>query len=198
MAEELLDSYAYTNYSSAWDLRAVYPADDGISAVGQCCTLKSATLTKAQFYIARYGSPVGNLRAVLTKLSGNYGTNASPTGESLAESVPVAMAGLSYDYTLVNFIFSTPYKIEAGYYGIYLYVHDATTINSSNCVKAGYDGTSPTHSGNEFDHAGGEWWSDNNKNVIFYVYGELPTPPANPLISKPLISLIIASKPIIR
>lgn len=91
----------------------------------------SYSLGSTKFSIDRFGSPTGNIRAVL------YAATAGlPTGSALAVSADVNVASLSTSKTQVTFSYSVPYSVVSGTdYVVMLEVNGAYSGNGSNYVS---------------------------------------------------------------
>lgn len=174
--DELIDSYSEANQDGWAPLKTVHPSTDGnLSASGQTFNVTSkVAITSCKFFLAKSGSPVGNLRAAIYAMTGTYGTDAVPTGSSLADSDDVDMTGL---LGLQTFTFSTPAILDPGHYCVFSYVHDATTLNATNYVANGMHVNGDEHSGNEFYFQNSAWAGISDVDVCFYVYGIPPPPP---------------------
>jgi len=177
----VIDSYPESNYSARSYIINVHPSvvADAPSAWGQSFTgIAGYSLTQAKFYLQKIGNPVGNLVAQLYALTGTYGTDAKPTGPVLAESDPVALAGISTSYGLVAFNFSIPYALANQNYAIVCVAKNATTLDWYNYVNIGRDETAQAHSGNAIWYSGTTGWNATDYwDVIFYVLGVTSGPP---------------------
>jgi hypothetical protein len=180
MSMVTVDSYSETNYDTENKLYAVHPSTiDGGSGTAQSFTPAANYILKTcRYYLRKQGNPVGNLRARLYAHSGVYGVSSIPDEATvLDESANVAMAGLGA-YGLVTFTFSGGYVMQAGvHYCIAVIIHDATTLDTTNCVYWGFDISAPTHGGNDsvfFKPNGAAKWQDYAFDNCFYVDGDLP------------------------
>lgn len=120
----------------------------GDSAAAQVFN-SSATgyLTSAKFYMARAGSPQGELTCYLMGVTGTVGVDATPNATIFAESNTVSMADVSTSYTDYMLIFNGTYQLtQYKEYAIVLAVTDNTACDGSNEVRVGYGtGTSATN-----------------------------------------------------
>lgn len=175
---DLIDSYAESNQSLYYGIQRVHPSTDAgrLSAVGQSFTMLSTDhkITSVKFYLKKYGSPTGNLVAVLYAHSGTYGTSSKPTGAALATSDPIAASTLTTNYVLYTFTFSGAQQVTMTANAKYCIDIEGSsaTFDNSNWVYVGEDYTSPTHSGNIFIYDSAGWTASSSEDCIFYVYGD--------------------------
>lgn len=170
----LIDSYSETNKDSSEPLQG----GAGYFAFGNSFTTlndgNNYNITSAKFYLAKTGSPSGNMTARLYAHSGTYGTSSKPTGSVLGTSDAINASTLTGTFTLTEFTFTgaQQYTMTANtQYCIQIFF---STGSSGNVVDVGEDGSSPTHGGNYFAEAPeGTWASYNGIDVPFYVYGEV-------------------------
>jgi hypothetical protein len=159
----LLDSYSETNQSDLFQLCTGI----GYQHVGQSFTGNANYLVQCKFYLAKYGSPTGNITASLYAHTGTYGTSSKPTGGALATSDNIDVSTLTTSLQLITFTFSTPYLMSATYFCIEL---EYTGGDVDNQVLLGYDNTSPTHGGNAFHATSGGYSAESGSDCCFYVY----------------------------
>ena len=175
----LIDSYGESNQDYLIPILFLHPTTSVVpSEVGQSFTSLSTpyNILSVKFYLCKVGSPTGMAHAVLYAHSGIYGTFSAPTGSPLATSENFDVSTLpSYPtLQLETFTFNTSqqYTLAAStYYCIDFQNPTSGTINSTNYILFGYDGTSPTHSGNYFENWSSGWHSYDSRDAIFYVYG---------------------------
>ena len=170
----IIDNYTEGNRDARYDNQEVHPSSSGDnSAAYQCfATIPGYKITKAYFYLMKTGSPVGNLISRIYDMSGTYGTTAVPTGSALASSSIYAMENLTGSYQLIEFDF-TPFNMSSDYYCISVEDLDATTLNTTDYVRVGFDGSSPTHAGNGGYYDSSSWHSAGTAaDLIFYVYAK--------------------------
>jgi hypothetical protein len=141
--------------------------DDTTTAVGQSLNGDGNVLGHCFFHLSKNNSPTGNAVAKLYAHTGTYGTNGTPTGVALATSETVNVANLTTTPTLTKFIFSDDEQYTIGSGTKYFIVIEYTSGTSSNYVKVGYDGSSPTHGGNVATYIS-SWTDDNTKDLCFY------------------------------
>ena len=182
-ANFLIDSYGESNQDYFTPVKALHPTTGVIpSEVGQSFTSLSTpySISSVKFYLCKYGSPTGMAHAVLYAHYGTYGTYSAPTGSPLATSNDFDVSTLPTYPTLqlVTFTFSSSqqYALAAStYYCIDFQNPTSGTINSSNYVLFGYDGSAPTHSGNYFEYQSSGWHPYSSRDGIFTVYGDAPS-----------------------
>jgi len=165
---EATQDNAYTLYNSTNTSRA-----------GECFTLSNShTIRSVKFYLKKTGSPTGTIGAYLYAASGTPGTDAVITGSVLA-SATLDCSTFTTDYVLYEFVFTTPYTVAPGNYGIQVSMASSTS-DASNYVSLGLDASSPSYStGNAYLY-NGSYTAESSKDVCFYLYGidssRLPTP----------------------
>jgi hypothetical protein len=177
-APELVDSYSETNYSAGENIKDMIPADNwGESAqvAHSFYNTNALKIVEAKFYLKKVGSPTGNIHAYLYAINGAYGGGDDvPTGTALATSDDFDVSTLTTSYTVVSFTFSgsEQYEMEAETaYVIVCSAMSSGTLDSGNYFIVGFDGTSPTHTGNGARNRHGNWAAQ-SYDVCFYVYGE--------------------------
>ena len=166
MSVILVDSYSEGNKNSNLGLYTGFQIKNSHSFTG-----KSAYLTQVQFYINKYGTPVGNITAVLYAHSGNFGISSVPTGAALATSDAIDITTLDTTFDLISFNFDGTYELLA---------------DTKYCIVIEYAGTSRLYIGvdENGEHAGNlsmyydsePWYPISTYDTIFYVYGEEITP----------------------
>lgn len=164
----LIDSYSESNRTSNLNLNPSYPER------GQSFEGKNAYLDSCIFQLAKItGTISGNAYACLYEHSGTFGTSSVPTGEPLATSGAVSIAGLGTTPTLKTFTFSgaNRYKMKENTYYIIAVKHPDSTASSYTGV--GSDNTSPSHPGNNSRPVSGVWTASTQYDLCFYVYGDL-------------------------
>lgn len=170
MAVILIDSYSESNYS---DDNQVDGGGSGI-ANAECQTITTSTslpLYSSKFYLAKIGSPTGNIVSKIYNISGTAGTNGIPSGTALATSDPISIATLTTGHQLIQFFFTGANAITlsaSSHYGITV---EYAGGDNSNALFVGMDDTSPTHSGNEASRVVSTWSSSTIDDNIFYLYG---------------------------
>lgn len=161
----LVDSYVYYNASSYWMMYL-----GNAIKLAQSFTGNGTILDSAKFYGSKYGSPTGNIYAVLYAHTGTYGSTGKPTGSALAISNAVDITTLSTSNDLINFTFSGANRVTLVNGTKYFISLEYSGGDSSNYLRGYYDITSPTHSGNYSRYYSGAWAYDSARDTIFYVY----------------------------
>lgn len=177
---EVIDSYSESNYSSDYILRDYYRGQSFENSSGLL------SLTKAQFYVKKVGSPTGNMYAYLYEHSGTFGTSSVPTGSPLAVSSAVDISTLTTSYALQDFVFQD-YDIDDGYFEIVLGYFDG---GASDYLHVGYDSSSSSHAGNLCNSSNAtSWTAVASADLCFYVYGEGITPTVGTKYALPAFKL---------
>lgn len=204
MADVLLDSYA-CNWTTVRILTGVHPSGDGdVSSEGHCFHHTQAGnyyLKSAKFWLRKYGSPRGFLKAALYAITGTCGSTGKPTGSALAVSTTsLSMATVSsVRPTKYTFDFDGIYELVPNVkYVIQVYAYSVITLDYSHYIGVCYTG-SGIDDGNRSYYNIGIWrYGGANQDIPFEVWGEEVPVPAKPLISKPLINPILTNIPSIR
>jgi hypothetical protein len=160
----VIDSYSESNRDSAYDL--VLSAGF-FGAVGQSFTANGSAAASCKFFLAKVGSPTGNIVAKIYAHSGTFGTSSIPTGAALATSNAVAASVLTTSFALVEFTFSSPPTLTNGTKYVVV-VEEAVGSTSSHYIRVGSDASSPTHDGNAAGYNGSTWVSG-TEDIVFYV-----------------------------
>jgi hypothetical protein len=166
-SESVVDSYSESNQDN---LRRI--GEDTIIGRAQSFTGNGYLATSATFYIKKEvvsGTPDGDMICELYEITGTYGTNSYPTGSVLA-TVTLSASILTTSFTLINFVFTTPYKLNNGT-KYCIAVRYTGTIGTAYPVL-GSDNSTPTHSGNAsmYSTADGWRWGNDTNDICFYVY----------------------------
>jgi hypothetical protein len=129
------------------------------------------SLTSAKFYVAKLGSPTGNIVAKLWAQTGTFGSGTG-TGSPLATSDTINIANLTTSQVLTEFTFSTPYTLQNG--TIYVIGVGYEGGDSSNCLQVGIDGTTKSDDGGAtYLYYNGTWYARySTADVPYYVYGQ--------------------------
>lgn len=161
----LIDSCNNDTTTGTWIL---YTGSNGTGA-GQtfACNVNS-TLDSCKFYIARAGSPTGNVYAEIYAMTGTYGTNGKPTGSPLATSDNVDISTIPLTATLKTFTFSGANRISLSASTYYVAVVRYLDGNSTNYLSVLVN--NGAHSGNAVNYSN-QWNYWTNTDTIFYVYG---------------------------
>ena len=128
------------------------------------------SLTSAKFYVAKLGSPTGNIVAKLWAQTGTFGQGTG-TGSPLAVSDALNIANLTTSQVLTEFTFSTPYTLQNG--TIYVIGVGYEGGDSSNCLQVGIDATTKSDDGGAtYLYYNGTWYTRSSiADVPYYVYG---------------------------
>lgn len=177
----LVDSYSESNQSAE-----ISQYDDRYY-VGQSFTGNGGVLESAKFYIRKAGTPIGNINVVVyaETHATAFGTDSAGTGSVLATSNSVDSTTLGTSLALVSFTFTGENQItltDGTYYVIMVGGNTGADIN--NCVKVGYDNSSPTHAGNIVTKDIYGWAVGDSYDTCFYVYAEPPEPPETPVVGE--------------
>lgn len=169
MAIVTIDSYSESNQSAE-----VSQYNDRYY-VGQSFTGNGGVLESAKLYIRKAGTPIGNIRVVIyaETHATAFGTDSVGTGSVLAASNSIDSTTLGTSLALVNFTFTGGDKItltDGTYYVIA--VGGSAGADIDNCVKVGYDSSSPTHAGNFVLKDINGWAAGSSYDTCFYVYAE--------------------------
>lgn len=159
-ASTTIDSYSESNVD-AYHLQN----SSGTAGDAQKITGDGRTLTSAQFYLKKTGSPTGNITAKVYASSG--GGAPIPTGAALATSDNVAIAGVGTSPALFEFTFSTPATLTSGTQ--YFVTVEYPSGDASNYLQVGYDSSAPTHAG-IYAEFFGVWSSTGAKDLAFYAF----------------------------
>ena len=159
----LVDSYSETNYVD-YDFN-LYAT---VSKCGQSFIATAGELSTCKFYLAKNGSPTGNITATLYASSGAFGTTETPTGSVLATSDTIDVSTLGA-FALVEFTFTgaEQYTLVAGNY--YFICLEYAGGDISNSVYVGGDSTSHDHDG-RMAYYNTDWVSYGSADLVFYVY----------------------------
>lgn len=165
----LADSYSETNKDTASSIQSA-----GATAAGQSFTAIAGNLDSCKFYLAKTGSPTGNMVARLYALTGTFGTDSKPTGAALATSGSIDVSTLTGSFVLVTFSFTGVDRVTLVNGTKYVIVFEYTGGDGSNLASLGGDGSAPSHAGNRSLFIGGSWSvADNNLDYCFYLYEEI-------------------------
>ncbi len=138
----------------------------------------SYKITSVKFYVRKVGSP-GTFAFGLYAHTGTYGSSGVPTGNALATSTYYTGSNFSTDWGLFegSFNATNQYVMSPNTaYTIYFYAV-AGTCDGANGIQYEGDTTSPPFEGNYFYYKSSTWYSDNSKDLCFYVYGALADDP---------------------
>ena len=166
----ITDSYPESNYTTSFSLHSLTSTQ-----VAQSFTANGNKLTRMDFYIARNGSPTGNIRAYVYAHSGTFGTSSVATGTALASSATIDISTLSTTISLVTFTFTGQNQVLLSNATKYVAAVEYTGGNGSNSLVYGVDET-PAHSGNTAFFSSSSWSALDTMDLIFYVYADTSIP----------------------
>jgi hypothetical protein len=144
--------------------------DDTTGDLGQGFQLEvQSKIHRIQVWLKKTGSPSGNLTLKITTDDTN-----KPSGSILATSDTVAVSTVTTGYTLIEFTFSTPARLEPFTQYHWTLEGDATYDSSYatgvTVVELGIDSSSPTYAyGNLSRYAPSAWTADATKAAIFTI-----------------------------
>jgi hypothetical protein len=151
-------------------------------ALGQSFTGNGATVTQAQFYLNKTGSPTGNAVAKIyaETHSTAYGTDSIPTGTALATSDNFDVSTLTTTLALVSFTFSGGNQIVLTNGSLYVVTIEYTGTGT-DFLGDGYHGNSnPNPPSGNASHLIGTTWGTafigGVADLIFSVSGTNPNP----------------------
>lgn len=184
----LLDGHSQSHYNSYRSLWEVHPSSTPYnSAFGQAFKVKTTgqtyKLTQTLFYLRKYGSPTGHLKACLYTMTGTYGTTAKPTGSPLASSELVDIASIPSNWTEIpfNFVGGQQYEVfKDQAYCIVILVNDGAVSASHHIEVKSSVSTQATHDGNACRFFESSWGYLDTEDACFMVYGEFVEPPPPP------------------
>lgn len=164
----IVDSYSESNQSIDYEIWA----NTARYQMAQSFTGDGNVLDSIALYLAKLGSPAGNMTVYIYAHTGTFGTSSLPTGSILATSDTINANTLSTSHVLTTFNFSGANRITLTNTTKYVLVIDFESGDGSNTVKVGVDSSSPTHAGNaaENDARFGGWTARSGTDLCFYVY----------------------------
>lgn len=174
LASTIVDSYSETNSDQS---EAMSAALNALQAMGQSFTGDGSTLDSSKFYLAQNGTAPGTAVSKIYNYSGTPGTNALPSGAALATSdtVTVSTISASPTFQLVTFTFTGANRITLTNGTNYIVTVEYNAGDNTNRIRAGWDSSSATHSGNKSRAPNGVWAAGGaSDDTVFYVYGTLP------------------------
>ncbi len=164
-ASSTIDSYVEANKDSSHDLGAFVPI---LVAAGQSFTATASVLGSAVFYLAKVGTPTGDMVAKLYASTGTHGTSAVPDGSALASSDVIDASTLTGSFVLTTFTFSGSNRVTLTNGVVYIIVIECLTVDASNKVSVGCDGSTSAHGGNRCLYQT-SWTASGATDLIFYV-----------------------------
>ena len=158
------DSYSETNQ----DTYVPVGATGSPIRQGQSFTGNGQHLTSVRWFLAKLGSPVGNVTAAIYAHSGTFGSSSVGTGSALATSTTSVLASsLSSTFEWRSFDFDGSFTLVNG--TRYVVAIEASGLGASgNQVNVGADGSASTHAGNGCSYTSS--WGPSGIDRIFAVY----------------------------
>lgn len=169
-AENLtVDSYGVANRDS----EILFLGTVVFGATQSIQPLVKAKITDVQFSLRKTGSPTGDMTAIVYVATGTHGTNAIPSGNTVATSAALDVSTLTTSFTATTLAFSLGSQITLLPYIIYSVGLDPSgaTLDISNYVHVGTDASSPVHAGNAATVIGGTWSADTSQDLVFTLQG---------------------------
>ena len=128
-------------------------------------------LDSVKVYLSKTGSPTGNVYINVYNVTGTYGTNAVPDGDSLLISNNIDASTLpSYldnsSYIAFTFVFNGKIILTDKYYAFALCAYGG---NSTNYIQLARRLTDASHSGNGIIYTTS--WLSSTRDAIFTIYG---------------------------
>jgi hypothetical protein len=162
----LIASYSESNQNYNGALATGQKLGQSVMGIGESMPL-------CKFYLKREGTGGGgNFIAKVYAHSGTFGTSSVPTGSSLVDSNPVAVSTLGLAYTLISFIFDTPYTLANG--TPYVIVLDFTgTTSGGNQPVFGAKSGNPHGAGNDCLYYDGAWHANASVGLCYYLYNTI-------------------------
>jgi len=172
----IVDSYSESNADVYVDITDEHPSDSGSeSAWSQSFTGDGQKIYSAKFYCRKQGSPTGTTHAVLCAHSGTFGSS-SVAGSELARSDAINSADIPGTIGLVEWLFTGADQVtmtSGTKYVIYCEgPQEANSVDASNYIRFGVDGSTPAHNGNLARYLNNAWQALSSYDLCFYVYGE--------------------------
>lgn len=166
VAGAVIDSYSESNVDTVTNALN----STGDTAVAQSFTGNGKTLNTAVFYMKGSGLPTGSANAIVYAHSGVFGTSSVPTGLALATSGNFNVATLTTSMQLITFTFSGVNQIVLTNATKYVVALRYNGGDNSNLVVYGFDGSSPSASGN-ISRLSSSWSATAGQDLAFYVNG---------------------------
>ncbi len=129
----------------------------------------------AAMFLAKAGSPSGNIKYSLYAHSGTYGTSSVPTGAALVETGNLSTASLSASFTRFELSFSSYYSV-ASLTPLVLVVSYSGTSDGSNYIRVGMDSTNLSYTGNYADYPSSVWTPYTTHDLCFEIWGVIANP----------------------
>lgn len=181
-----------TGCTSSDTVKAVQPSSSSFnSAVGQSFTSDATSyVTNVKFYLAKVGSPDGNLKAVIYALDGatTPGVDGLPSSTIIEESAVVSASTLYGTYSTITFTFMGSTQISAGSNYTVALVCDSATFDSSNYVRMAVRATNYNSTMNFNYYQSSTWFATTAYELYYIINGDTvssgvtptPTPTAAP------------------
>jgi hypothetical protein len=144
---------------------------DGTIQRGETFKSDGSLITSCKFILKSHGTPSDYIKAHLYAHTGTFhSSSGKPTGDTLTVSDSLLESGIPTDSTKVGFTFHNPYQsVNGTAYCLTMKIWDA---NTTNCIYAGRDNSSPTAAGNMLTaNVALTWTASTSYAIIFYVYG---------------------------
>lgn len=159
----VIDSYPESNYTGISNFATGRLYGQSFSSDGEYI------LDRIDVYIRLQFSSATNTTINVYAHSGEYGVSSVPTGSPIATSNSTLVSNSTIE--LISFNFSGGNRVSL--HANTKYCFAVNNQSASVTFAIGYDGTSPTHSGNLLYslNNGSTWTAQNLNDLIFYVYG---------------------------
>lgn len=180
VAVAIIDTYAFSNSELCCATTSLTASREncGLATceVGQTFTASiTNSLLSVSFNMTRVGSPTINLYAIVHQVTGTFGTNAVPTGNTIAVSNPIPGESLSTSPSQVNFAFTDLNQVTLNAdtnYAVGVRADGSEVIDAvANFFRVAADNTSPTHIGNFWRRAADSYQGLDTMDTPFIVTG---------------------------
>ena len=170
---EIIDGYSQVNCDNHINFTNGMMVSESFTGDGRDFVAYQAFLVRQAGHGTGYS---GTFTAKLYAHSGTYGTSSVPTGSVLATSdghnaleLPIGDPTNFSNYSLIEFVFATPYTLNAGtHYCVAIEFVGAST--GFDYASIGYDGSSvPSNIGNLATYSG-SWSADGNSALGFWCF----------------------------
>lgn len=169
----IIDYYWDATPNSLMALWTQFPDGSGRTGVFQVIEAsEECYLGKIQFYLNKYSTPSGLLRAALYALTGTPGVDAKPSGDPLAKSTTYAIENLTSTLQLIDFIFpgGPTCHLDAGYHPVLVYIEDDSGVTTSKYPQVGLNQNGGGHAGNAGSRYNNLWYAWATRDAIFYCW----------------------------
>jgi len=172
---DTIDSYSENNTDACYYLSDT--DNNHTHKIGHSFTGDGGVLESVVFYLLKWGSPTGYAYAKVYAHDGTFGTSSVPTGAALAISDGFEVSNIiAFQYSRIAFNFNKANKVTTtdGTKYVVTIEYDNGAY-STDYIRAGVDGTSPTHGGNlsTYDTDNG-WTAYSDEDLCFYIYSNSP------------------------